>query len=220
MKNVLGILIFIVILSCQENKTKSMKNDKSDTFGVVPSELSSKRHPILPNEITIQLKGENGENLKIENVICHLNIYINDLNYHTYSFIPTDSNGIVRLTKEQIIQNTELKHYYDQGISLDTKPMKFDFFVKDSNSLNILIPNLKKYLSVDIDSVKQDLKNKGVSDEQIGNYISSIQQKMDSDKKLYNTIKNHKNSELDFSTSDYKITAFWTSETDYHCELR
>ena len=197
-----------------------MGKDKPEKFGVVPSELISKRHLILPNTLTIQLKGENGEDLKKENVICHLNIYINDLNYYTYSFISTNSNGIIHLTKEEIIQNTQLKHYYDQGISLENKPVKFDFLVVNNNSLNTLTTNLEKYLSVDIESLRKDLKNKGMSDVQIADYIPSVQQKMESDRELYEKIKNNKNSELNFSTGKYRITDFWNSETDYHYDLK
>jgi hypothetical protein len=116
-----------------------------EKFPEYVKELQNKKHPLLPNKITVQLKDKNGENLKIENVLCHLNIYIDSLSYYTYSFIPTNSNGIVNLTKEQMIQNTELKHYFDERIPLDKTPGKFDFMLMDNNMLDKIISNMENY---------------------------------------------------------------------------
>lgn len=180
----------------------------------------NKKHPILPNKISIQLKNKNGENLKIENVLCHLNIYIDSLSYYTYSFIPTNSNGIVNLTKEQIIQNTELKHYFDGSLPLDKKPVKFELFVMDNNMLNGIISSMENYLTVDIKSIKADLKSRGLTDEQIALKIPTIEKKMKSDKELYQFLKKNKNTELKNSNGELKITGFWNNESDYNYDLK
>jgi hypothetical protein len=194
--------------------------NRPEKFANYVNELENKKHPILPNKISVQLKNKNGENLKIENVLCHLNIYIDSSSYYTYSFIPTNSNGIVNLTKEQMIQNTELKYYFDESLPLDKTPVKFEFFVMDDNMVNGVISSMENYLSVDIKSIKADLKRRGLTDEQIALQIPSIEEKMKSDKQLYQFLKKNKNSELKKSNGESKITGFWNSESDYIYELK
>ncbi len=194
--------------------------DSPEKFAEYADELQNKKHPILPNKISIQLKDENGDNLKMENVLCHLNIYIDSLSYYTYSFIPTNSNGIVNLTKEQMIQNTELKHYFDERIPLDKTPVKFDFMVMDNNLLNGIISSMENYVNIDIESIKSDLKSRGLTDAQIALQIPAIEEKMKSDKQLSEFLKKNKNAELNYSNGEKKITDFWNSESDYKYELK
>ncbi len=197
-----------------------MKIDSPEKFTEYADELQNKKHPILPNKISIQLKDKDGDNLKMENVLCHLNIYIDSLSYYTYSFIPTNSNGIVNLTKEEMIQNTELKHYFDEKIPMDKTPVKFDFMVMDNNLLNGIISSMENYLNIDIESIKTDLKSRGLTDVQIALQIPAIEEKMKSDKQLSEFLKKNKNAELNYSNGEKKITDFWNSESDYNYELK
>jgi protein tyrosine phosphatase len=210
----------MIIFSCKENNKNAMGIDSPEKFAKYANELQNKKHPLLPNKISIQLKDENGENLKMENVLCHLNIYIDSLSYYTYSFIPTNANGIVNLTKEQMIQNTELKHYFDERIPLDKTPVKFDFMVMDNNMIDGIILSMENYLSIDIKSIKADLKSRGFTDAQIALQIPSIEEKMKSDKQLSEFLKKKKNAELDYSNGEKKITDFWNSESEYNYELK
>ncbi|AUC13848.1 hypothetical protein BTO06_01185 [Tenacibaculum sp. SZ-18] len=179
-----------------------MKIDSPEKFAEYTNELQNKKHPLLPKKISIQLKNKNGENLQMENVLCHLNIYIDSLSYYTYSFIPTNSNGIVNLTKEQMIQNTELKHYYDESILADKTPVKFDFMVMDNNMLNGIISSMENYLRIDTESIKADLKNRGLTDSQITLQIGAIEEKMKSDKKLLEFLEKNQNAELEFKQAE------------------
>ena len=210
----------MIIFSCKESNKNAMVIDSPEKFAEYADELQNKKHPVLPNKISVQLKDENGDNIKIENVLCHLNIYIDSLSYYTYSFIPTNSNGIVELTRKQMIKNTELKHYFDERIPLDKKPVKFDFFVMDNNMLNGIISSMDNYLNIDLESIKADLKNRGLTDAQIAVQIPAIEEKMKSDKKLVGLLKKNKNAELDYSNGEKKITDFWNSESDYNYELK
>ncbi|WP_408031240.1 hypothetical protein [Tenacibaculum xiamenense] len=182
--------------------------------------MKNKKHPILPNNFSVQLINSKGDKLKIANVLCHLNIYINSSSYYTYSFIPTNSNGKVNLTKEQIIQNTELKHYYDKTISIERTPVKFDFMIMDSNLINGMIASINNYLSIDIESIKLDLKQRGLTESQISLQISTIEEKFNSDRKLLETLENNQNSKIDNSNGMKKITEFWNSESDYNYEIK
>ena len=210
----------MTIFSCKEKNKYTMGIDSSEKFAEYAKELQNKKHPILPNKITIQLKDKNGENLKVENVLCHLNIYIDSLSYYTYSFIPTNSNGIINLTKAQIIQNTELKHYFDKKIPLDKTPVKFDFMVMDNNMLKGIISSMENYVNIDTESIKADLKSRGFTDTQIALQIPAIEEKMKSEKKLFEFLKKNQNTKLDYSNGEKKITDFWNSESDYKYELK
>lgn len=197
-----------------------MEIDSPEKFAEYANKLQNKKHPLLPKKISVQLKDKNGENLKMENVLCHLNIYIDSLSYYTYSFIPTNSNGIVNLTKEQMIQNTELKYYYDESILAEKTPVKFDFMVMDNNMLNGIISSMENYLSIDTESIKADLKSRGLTDSQITLQIPAIEEKMKSDKQLLEFLKKNQNAELDYSNGEKKITDFWDNETEYYYELK
>ncbi len=155
----------------------------------IEKELNHKKHIILPNNLKIQLKSKDGKNIEKENILCHLNIYIDSTSYYTYSFIPTNSKGIVNLTKEEIVQNTELKHYYDESLPLDFRPVKFDFFVMDKAMIDNLISTMKNYLDQDIESIKYNLKNNGFTEEQIRKQVVLIEEKLELDKKLYELLK-------------------------------
>ena len=194
--------------------------DNSDKLADYANELQGKKHPILPNKMSVQLKDKNGENLKKGKVLCRLNIYIDSLNYYTYSFIPTNSDGIVNLTKEQMIQNTELKHDFDERLPVDRTPVKFDFYVMDTNMIHSIILNMENYLNVDIELIKSDFKNRGLTDTQIALQIPAIEEKMKSDKELYEFLKKNKNAELDYSNGEMKITDYWNSVSDYNYELK
>lgn len=210
----------MTIFSCKENDKNITRIDDPEKFAEYVDELQNKKHPILPNKFSVQLKDENGEHIKIENVLCHLNIYMDSLSYYTYSFIPTDSNGTVNLTKEQIIQNTELKHYYDESLPLNNTPVKFDFFVMDNNMLNGIISSMENYVNIDIESIKADLKSRGLTDSQIAIQIPMIEEKMKADQQLFEFLKKNKNAELNHSNGVKKITGFWNSESDYEYELK
>lgn len=210
----------MTIFSCKEKNKNAMGIDSPEKFAEYADELQNKKHPILPNKISVQLKDENGDNLKMENVICQLNIYIDSLSYYTYSFIPTNSNGIVNLTKEEMIQNTELKHYFDERIPLDKTPVKFEFMVMDNNLLNGIISSMENYVNIDIESIKTDLKSRGLTDAQIALQIPAIEEKKKSDKQLFEFLKKNKNAELNYSNGEKKITDFWNSVSDYNYELK
>ncbi|MFT5890146.1 MAG: hypothetical protein ACI9Y7_000235 [Dokdonia sp.] len=219
-KKTIYIVMLIILFSCKENNKNSMVIDSAEKFADYANELQKKKHPILPNKMSVQLKDKNGENLKKGKVLCHLNIYIDSLSYYTYSFIPTNSDGIVNLTKEQMIQNTELKYDFDERLPVDKTPVKFDFYVMDNNMICSIISSMENYLSVDIESIKSDLKNRGLTGTQIALQIPVIEEKMKSDKELYEFLKKNKNTELDYSNGEMKITDYWNSESDYNYELK
>lgn len=179
-----------------------------------------RKHSIIPSSMRIQLKDLNNENLEIENVLCHLNVYKDSLSYYTYSFIPTNSSGVVLLTREEIIRNTELKHYYDDNLALDKEPVKFDFFILDQTILKEFISGLKGYLEIKPESIKEDLKRRGFNDEKIEKSIPIVIKKQKEDQELYEFLIQNKNGNLEYSEKNSKIIGYWNDISDYQYELK
>ncbi len=84
----------------------------------------------LPEEILIQLKSVDQCDLKLDFVLCSIFISVGDHeDCYAYHCIPTDSNGQIKLTKEDLIYNTELQFYYDASLPIDNSITRFDIFV-------------------------------------------------------------------------------------------
>jgi hypothetical protein len=79
---------------------------------------------------------------------------------------------------------------------------------------------MENYLNIDIESIKADLKNRGLTDSQIALQIPLIEKKMKSDKQLSEFLKKNRNAELNYSNGEKKITDFWNSESEYNYELK
>ncbi|GEM_PF-2966673 len=198
-----------------------MKNKKEEQFLKEISEITKKKHIILPKSITLQLKDLEGNNLEIENVLFHLNIYIgNSGGYYTYNSIPTDNQGTLFLTQEQIINNTELKHHYNPSLILDNRPVRFEIFILGNAVLSTLISSLRNYLSNSLAYTITDLKRKGFSEIQIEEAISKIRKAKERDYTFYEFLKQNNNSLLNYTEENAKIIGQWESEDDFKYELK
>lgn len=84
----------------------------------------------LPEEIIIQLKTSDQMDIKLDLVLC--SIYITVVDHQdcwTYHNIPTDANGQIKLTREDLIYNTELQFWFDDKLPLDDSLVLFDIRV-------------------------------------------------------------------------------------------
>jgi len=115
-----------------------------------------KKHTILPKSLKLQLVDKDAAPIKIENILCHLNIYTNSSSCYTYSFIPTNSNGVIFLKKEELIANTDLKHWYDDTLTLDKTPVKFDLFFINQEILDYFLSGVENYLEVKPNAIEAD----------------------------------------------------------------
>lgn len=177
------------------------------------------KHIILPNSLTVQLKTADSNDIAIDNILCHLNIYSDNGSYYTYSFIPTDSNGTISLTREQIITNTQLRHFYNDSLPLDLTPVKFEFMILDRNFLSSIIESIDSYLSTGLSFAQNELRERGLTEKQIAEYTPMIIQKNEQDKALNSFLKQNRNHTFDYSQDKSKITDLWTEERDYYYDL-
>ena len=181
--------------------------------------MTTSRHIILPKSLTVRLKTADKKSIRLDNVFCHLNIYSGDNSYYTFSFIPTDSDGKVFLTRDQILANTELKHFYNDSFPLDKSPVKFEFMVLDKNFISSFIKSVDSYLSVDLDSALNELRARGLTELQIDKATATIIRKKEEDRALNSLLKKNKNQSLDYSDDKSKITDHWTEEKEYVYDL-
>ena len=169
--------------------------------------------------MTVRLKTVDKKDIQLDNVLCHLNIYSDDNSYYTFSFIPTNSNGTVFLTRDQILANTELKHFYNDSFPLDKSPVKFDFMVLDKEFISTFITSVDSYLSIDLDTALNELRTRGLTDIQIEKATPTIIQKKEEDLALSSFLKKNNNQTLTYSQDKSKISDRWTEEKDYAYDL-
>lgn len=184
----------------------TMKIDSPENLSSYLDEMSQKRHFSLPETLTIQLQKPDGSNLNLENILCHLNIQVLSPGYYTYSFIPTDSSGKIILKKEQLIQQTQIKHDYDPTLPLDESIVKFDFFLMDKQMLSLLINQIERYLSVGKESIVNELKKRGFDDDSIQIHLQSIELKRKEDTNLLLLLKSNNNQLLHFSGDKSRVS--------------
>lgn len=165
------------------------------------------------------MKDSNNENLEIENVLCHLNIYSNPTSYYTYTFIPTNAFGKVILTKDDILANTELKHCFDDKLGLDKTEVKFEFFILGKEFLNLIIKDMENYLKIKPEEIKEDLRRRGFGEQQIENEIPRALKMQSEDKILYDFLLTNRNVELDYDQENSKITGYWDAIKDFEYEI-
>ena len=175
---------------------------------------------IIPSSFEVQLQNKHEENIEVNNILCHLNIHIDESSFYTYSFIPTNAKGKVVLTKEQIIQNTGLKHANYQKVNLEKVPTKFDFRVLDKQLIASFISSLNSYLGVKPASIRKDLLDRGFSKAQINQEIPKALAQQEEDKLLYSYISKNNNSLLEYSEEHSKIEGIWEDEIAYHYYLK
>ena len=174
---------------------------------------------IIPERLTVQLVDINGLPIRKANILCHLNIYSGQEGYFTYSFIPTNLDGTIHLTRKEIIENTELNHILGKHVTFDENPIKYELFVLAKSTLNFLLNNMKHYLNTSIESIKEDLKKRGLKEQQIAIEIPKIILKIEEDKILYDLLINSSNHEIEFTEKHSKLTGLWTSTSNYQAHL-
>lgn len=175
---------------------------------------------LIPKSVTFQILDENSKHLMMKNILCHLNIFIGKNSYHSYSFIPTNINGQISLTKEEIINYTELK---GQNISIKNTKIestKFEFYIIDHEIINITFNALNKYLNLSEENILSELRKIFNNEITISTELEKFKLKQIEDQKLFRVLEKSRNSRLLFSSNKSKISGEWKQEIDYTYELK
>jgi hypothetical protein len=161
---------------------------------------------ILPDKIEIRIVDRSGQSNPLANIIFGLKVFKNNDAWYNYSVFKTDSDGHIVLTRQQIIDNTELKHdrYIESGTST-----RFEIYVWDGLMTAGLISTTKRLLELykDESFIRKDLSRHGVAEENIPAAIEATQKKGRDDLALFEQIKDAMNANVQIYTG--KIEDVW-----------
>lgn len=161
----------------------------------------------LPTKIDIQITDSTGRPNPLENVLFGLKVFIDEDSWHNYSIFKSNADGHITLTKQDIIDNTELK--WETNIS-PTSPTKFELYVWEGQQTEDLVKSTQRLLELynDKDFLRQDLKRHGFTDENMNDALASINNKAPEDAALYQYIKDAINNSIKIDT--VKIEGIWS----------
>lgn len=147
---------------------------------------------IIPARIDIQLVNSTGQPVALENLLFGLKIFSSENSYHNYSTFKTDAAGHITLTKQDIINNTELKW----ETNLPAVPTKFELYVWEGKIADEMIKMTAHLLALynNQDLITQDLKKHNIPDNEIPNALDITNNKAIEDRAYYEFIKDAVNS--------------------------
>lgn len=165
----------------------------------------------LPEEIFIQLKSPDQLDLKLDFVLCSIFISVVDQeDCFAYHCIPTDSNGQIKLTKDDLIYNTELQFYYDGNLPIDNSITQFDILVTPQELIKYF--NHKAYN--DYKPIEQ-YKARHKLDWHTARWIFFIE-RHDIESEY---VKCCRNLNLNYSSEKSALTGIWTETKKYKYDL-
>ena len=173
----------------------------------------------IPKRIKVQIKDSNSVNIEMSNILCDLKIYINEANWYNYSCIPTNSNGQIILTKEEIIHNTGLKNVRTELKHENPTSVKFELCIIDNKLLDIMISSLQTYLEKGPKELKRELRMKGLIESRIEVEITKVLRKQNIDRTFYSGLIKNQNANLMYSMNLSKIKGIWHGLSSYEYEL-
>ena len=161
----------------------------------------------LPSKIDIQIIDSTGRPNLLENVLFGLKVFISDNSWHNYSVFKSNAAGHITLTKQDIIDNTELKR---ETNILSIAPTKFELYVWEGQHTDDMIKITKHLLELynDKDFIEQDLKRHGITDEKTPHALMVTNNKAIEDNFFYEYIKDAVNNSVKVDTE--KIEGVWT----------
>jgi hypothetical protein len=161
---------------------------------------------ILPSTILIQIIDNTGKPNPLENVLFGLKIFSSDTEYYNYSVFKSNALGQVTLTRQDIIDNTELKH--ESNITSAT-PTRIELYIWEGEITDIMIRGTQLLLErlKDSDFIAKDLKNHGVADKEIPRAVEAAQKGAGKDRAFYEYIKDAINNSIEPQPT--KINDIW-----------
>jgi hypothetical protein len=171
---------------------------------------------IIPTQIDIQIVDKAGQPSQLANVLFGLKIFKADNSWHNYSVFKSDAAGHVTLTRQNIIDNTELK--FEKEI-IDNKPAKFELYVWEGQVTEAMLMMSYRLLQTynDKNLIILDLKRHGVADEDIPGAVEKARQKAIKDKAFYEYIKDAVNNKVQVVTQ--KIEDVWQNDANKSYEF-
>lgn len=163
---------------------------------------------IIPENIKIQIVDKQGEIKALGNLIFGLKIYINDFSYHNYNPVVTQDDGSALITRQDIVENTELKwNNYDFD---SNEPTKFELLTWPGEYATQMIQHVENLLRAykNQDFMLQSFRKVGIAESEIPNEVANLKLIIANDEAYYNRIKNAVNAQYKIITPSIMDTWF------------
>jgi hypothetical protein len=165
----------------------------------------------LPEEILIQLKSSDQHDLRLDFVLCSVIISVVDHeDCYAYHFIPTDSRGQIKLTKEDLIYNTELQYYYDNNLPIENSITQFDILITPQEFIRYF-----NHGAYNDDKPIEEFKANNKLDWHTARWIFFMEQHDLNSA----SVKKCRNLDLNYDSQKSIISGNWTEDEKYKCEL-
>ena len=163
---------------------------------------------MLPEKIEIQLIDKCGSFFPLEHILFGLRIFNEDGSYHNYSNFKTDENGKVVLTRQQIIDNTELKWENAQVDSL--QKTKFEIYIWNGKEISQLVARVENLLKAynSEEKILEDLRLRGVTEQIAETAMVNIRRQSNADRQYYEFIQPTLNNEI--VAKENSIIGYWS----------
>jgi hypothetical protein len=171
---------------------------------------------IVPTEIEIQIVNEDGHPAPIANVLFGLKIFTSHGGWHNYSFLKSDTEGHIALTRKEILENTQV--IFDSSQS-DNIPTKFELSIYDGQFVLGLNRSMKQLLALYNDKglIREDLMRHGIVEDNLPTAMEATEKKRKEDVALYERIKDAVNDKIEVSSP--KMEGFWSDTLPKHYEF-
>lgn len=169
---------------------------------------------IIPESITSKFVNRKGEPQQIENVFVGLKIFISENSYYTFSIMATDSNGEIQLSKDEIIENTEINER-----ELSDHSTHFEFYIWEQDTLHLMKSRIENLLKTykDEESIIKELRSFGIADSNIPTELEKVKRKELEDRNLFEQLSRSVNHNL--MLFDTKISGTWKTGNEQEYEL-
>jgi hypothetical protein len=169
---------------------------------------------ILPSKIDIQIIDAPGGTNSLANILFGLKIFTSDSSWHNYSFFKSDAVGHVALTKQDIINNTELRWENSNQVM---SPARFKLYVWEGKAASDIIETTKQLLKFYDDKgfLEQNLERHGIIGKNMAHALLVIDRQTIENKKLYSYIKDAVNNSVRIDTEKIEGTWFDDSPKSY-----
>jgi hypothetical protein len=162
---------------------------------------------IIPDKIEIQVVDSSGQPNPLENVLFGLKLFRDANSWYTYSLFKSNHSGHIILTRQDIIDNTEIKN---EKFSIASTSTHIELRVWEGEQTEQFKRAIGKLMQAydDDNFIEADLKRRGVKDYDIEKAIFVTQNKAIEDKRIYESIKNAINNSVNIKTR--QIEDHWT----------
>ena len=208
MKFIIALFTFVIIYSCSTETSVDLEKELN---------VAQKSHPVLPNLIHVHLKDKDGHVFHEENVVCKLNFNVGMYTYKFMALRPVDSEGVMTLTKDQILKYTGLKSQYDSNLPVNSEPIEFELSVINPIELERIVEEVKVKIP-ELGTLIDSHSNKEIDDEEFQEKLANLNTETRGSFDIQ-VIQPDIDLNTKFEDLQTKVIGKWDKESDYTYEV-